>query len=294
MSSQAQIEKIIDLALEEDTGRGDITSEALIPPNLAGRASLLAKEEGVLAGGEVARITFLKVDPSLEVEILIQDGNRIKPGDILATVHGRVINILKAERVVLNFLSRLSGVASETAKYIARLEGLGVAISDTRKTSPGLRMLEKYAVYAAGGRSHRPDLASGILIKDNHLVALKAKGISLKDTVALAKEKARSGMKVEVEVNTTSQAQEAVDGGADVIMLDNMSLDDMKLAVNLIPEEIEVEASGGITLDNVREVAMTGVDVISVGAITHSARALDFSLEFGPQSKEATPVAKED
>jgi len=288
MSSQAQIEKIIDLALEEDTGRGDITSEALIPPNLAGRASLLAKEEGVLAGGEVARIAFLKVDPSLEVEILIQDGNRIKPGDILATVHGRVINILKAERVVLNFLSRLSGVASETARYIARLEGLSVAISDTRKTSPGLRMLEKYAVYAAGGRSHRPDLASGILIKDNHLVALKAKDISLKDAVALAKEKARSGMKVEVEVNTTSQAQEAVDGGADVIMLDNMSLDDMKLAVDLIPEEIEVEASGGITLDNVREVAMTGVDVISVGAITHSARALDFSLEFGPQKAQGS------
>lgn len=288
MSSQAQIEKIIDLALEEDTGRGDITSEALIPPNLAGRASLLAKEEGILAGGEVARIAFLKVDPSLEVEILIQDGNRIKPGDILATVHGRVINILKAERVVLNFLSRLSGVASETARYIARLEGLNVAISDTRKTSPGLRMLEKYAVYAAGGRSHRPDLASGILIKDNHLVALKAKDISLKDAVALAKEKARSGMKVEVEVNTTSQAQEAVDGGADVIMLDNMSLDDMKLAVDLIPEEIEVEASGGITLDNVREVAMTGVDVISVGAITHSARALDFSLEFGPQKAQGS------
>jgi len=288
MSSQAQFEKIIDLALEEDTGRGDITSEALIPSNLAGRASLLAKEEGILAGGEVARITFLKVDPSLEVEILIQDGNRIKPGDILATVHGRVINILKAERVVLNFLSRLSGVASETARYIAKLEGLSVAISDTRKTSPGLRMLEKYAVYAAGGRSHRPDLASGILIKDNHLVALKAKGISLKDAVALAKEKARSGIKVEVEVNTTSQAQEAVDGGADVIMLDNMSLDDMKLAVDLIPEEIEVEASGGITLDNVREVAMTGVDVISVGAITHSARALDFSLEFGPQKVQGS------
>ena len=288
MSSQAQFEKIIDLALEEDTGRGDITSEALIPSNLAGRASLLAKEEGILAGGEVARITFLKVDPSLEVEILIQDGNRIKPGDILATVHGRVINILKAERVVLNFLSRLSGVASETARYIAKLEGLSVAISDTRKTSPGLRMLEKYAVYAAGGRSHRPDLASGILIKDNHLVALKAKGISLKDAVALAKEKARSGMKIEVEVNTTSQAQEAVDGGADVIMLDNMSLDDMKLAVDLIPEEIEVEASGGITLDNVREVAMTGVDVISVGAITHSARALDFSLEFGPQKVQGS------
>jgi len=284
MASQSQVEGIIDFALSEDIGHGDITSEILIPTNLAGRASIVAKEEGVVAGGDIVRIVFLKVDSSMEVEVFIQDGKRVKPGDIVATITGRVINILKAERVALNFLCRLSGIATETANYTAKIEGLPVAITDTRKTSPGLRMLEKYAVYVAGGQSHRPDLGSGILIKDNHLAALRAKGISLKEAVALAKKKARQGMKVEVEVNTVEQAQEAVDGGADIIMLDNMSPDDMKRSVDLIPEQVKVEASGGITLDNVRDVAMIGVDVISVGAITHSAKALDFSLEFGPQT----------
>ena len=280
MSSQSQIEKIIDLALEEDTANGDVTSDILIPASLAGRGSIVAKEEGLLAGGEVARITFLKVDSSLEVEIAIQDGKVVKPGDVILTVNGRVRSILKGERTALNFLSRLSGVATETAKYIAKLKGTKVAISDTRKTSPGLRMLEKYAVYAAGGHNQRPDLASGILIKDNHLTAVQAKGMGLKEAVALAKKEARQEMKVTVEVDTVAKAEEAAKGEPDTIMLDNMSLDDMKKAVDLIPENITVEASGGITLDNVSDVAMVGVDVISVGAITHSAKALDFSLEF--------------
>lgn len=280
MSSQSQIEKIIDLALEEDTANGDVTSDILIPANLAGRGSIVAKEEGLLAGGEVARITFLKADSSLEVEIAIQDGKVVKPGDVILTVNGRVRSILKGERTALNFLGRLSGVATETAKYIAKLEGTKVAISDTRKTSPGLRMLEKYAVYAAGGHNQRPDLASGILIKDNHLTAVQAKGMGLKEAVALAKKEARQGMKVTVEVDTVAKAEEAAKGEPDTIMLDNMSLDDMKKAVDLIPENITVEASGGITLDNVSDVALVGVDVISVGAITHSAKALDLSLEF--------------
>ncbi len=280
MSSESQIEKIIDLALEEDTANGDVTSDILIPANLAGRGSIVAEEEGLLAGGEVARIIFLKVDSSLEVEIAIQDGKVVKPGDVILTVNGRVRSILKGERTALNFLSRLSGVATETAKYIAKLKGTKVAISDTRKTSPGLRMLEKYAVYAAGGHNQRPDLASGILIKDNHLTAVQAKGMGLKEAVALAKKEARQGMKVTVEVDTVAKAEEAAKGEPDTIMLDNMSLDDMKKAVDLIPENIMVEASGGITLDNVSDVATVGVDVISVGAITHSAKALDFSLEF--------------
>lgn len=280
MSSQSQIEKIIDLALEEDTANGDVTSDILIPANLAGRGSIVAKEEGLLAGGEVARITFLKADSSLEVEIAIQDGKVVKPGDVILTVNGRVRSILKGERTALNFLGRLSGVATETAKYIAKLEGTKVAISDTRKTSPGLRMLEKYAVYAAGGHNQRPDLASGILIKDNHLTAVQAKGMGLKEAVALAKKEARQGMKVTVEVDTVAKAEEAAKGEPDTIMLDNMPLDDMKKAVDLIPENITVEASGGITLDNVSDVALVGVDVISVGAITHSAKALDLSLEF--------------
>lgn len=290
MTSQSQIEKIVDLALEEDTGHGDITSEALIPSNMAGRAIIVANEAGIMVGGEIARMVFLKTDGSLEIEIKTEDGKEIKPGDVVATVKGRVINILKAERVALNFMGRLSGVATEAAKYIAEMKGSATVISDTRKTTPGLRMLEKYAMYAAGGQTHRPDLGSGILIKDNHLVALAAKGKTIKDAVAMAREKAKGGMKVEIEVETIAQAQEAADAKADVIMLDNMSIEDMKKAVDLIPEGIKVEASGGVTLENVRAVAMTGVDIISVGAITHSARSLDFSLEFPVPKSEATPA----
>ena len=290
MTSQSQIEKIVDLALEEDTGHGDVTSEALIPSNMAGRAIIVANEAGIMVGGEIARMVFLKTDASLEIEIKTEDGKEIKPGDVVATVKGRVANILKAERVALNFMGRLSGVATEAAKYIAEMKGSATVISDTRKTTPGLRMLEKYAMYAAGGQTHRPDLGSGILIKDNHLVALAAKGKTIKDAVAMAREKAKGGMKVEIEVETIAQAQEAADAKADVIMLDNMSIEDMKKAVDLIPEGIKVEASGGVTLENVRAVAMTGVDIISVGAITHSARSLDFSLEFPVPKSEATPA----
>lgn len=290
MTSQSQIEKIVDLALDEDTGHGDITSEALIPSNMAGKAIIVANEAGLLVGGEIARMVFLKTDASLEIEIQTEDGKEVKPGDVVATVKGRVINILKAERTALNFMGRLSGVATEAAKYIAEMKGSATVISDTRKTTPGLRMLEKYAMYAAGGQTHRPDLGSGILIKDNHLVALAAKGKTIKDAVAMARKKVKSGMKVEIEVETIAQVQEAADAKVDVIMLDNMSIEDMKKAVDLIPEGIKVEASGGITLDNVREVAMTGVDIISVGAITHSARSLDFSLEFPVPKSEATPA----
>jgi nicotinate-nucleotide pyrophosphorylase (carboxylating) len=293
MTSQSQIEKIIDLALDEDTGRGDITSEALIPSNMAGKAIIVANEAGLLVGGEIARMIFLKTDGSLEIEIQVEDGKEVKPGDIVATVKGRVTSILKAERVALNLIGLLSGIATETARYVAEMKGSATAISDTRKTTPGLRMLEKYAVYAAGGQTHRPDLGSGIIIKDNHLVALAAKGKAIKDAVEMAREKAKGNMKVEIEVNTVAQAQEAADAKADVIMLDNMSVEDMKKAVDLIPEGIQVEASGGITLENVREVAMTGVDVISVGAITHSARSLDFSLEFPVPKSEATPAPAE-
>lgn len=287
MTSQSLIEKITSLALEEDTGRGDVTSDILIPANLAGRGSVVAGEEGMLVGGEVAKIIFLKVDSSLEVEILIEDGSRVKPGDIVMTANGKVRSILKAERTALNFISRLSGVATEVAKYVAKVKGTGVAIADTRKTSPGLRMLEKYAVYAAGGHNQRPDLGTGILIKDNHLVAAQAKGVGVTEAVAKAKKEAPQEMKVTVEVNTLAQVEEAIKGKPDTIMLDNMSLDDMKKAVDLIPEGIMVEASGGITLDNVHDVALIGVDIISIGAVTHSAKAIDFSLEFITQKPEA-------
>ena len=282
--SDEQIDGIIDLALAEDLSHGDITSQGLIPPELQGKATILVKDEGILAGGEIARRVFLKVDPSLEVEPLIEDGKRIHPGEVTATVSGRVISILKAERTALNFLQRLSGIASQTAKYIAETHGLKVKITDTRKTTPGLRLLEKYAVRVGGGNNHRFHLGDGILIKDNHLTALRALGMTIKDIVAKAKQTAPQGLKVEVEVNTVEEALEAAEAGADIIMLDNMNPDDMRRVVDSIPSHVEIEASGGITLDNVRAAALAGVDFISIGALTHSVKSLDISLELEPQT----------
>jgi len=282
--SDEQIDNIIDLALAEDLSHGDITSEGLIPPELQGKASIQAKEEGILAGGEVAKRVFLRVDPSLEVKLLIQDGKRIQPGETTATVSGRVISILRAERTALNFLQRLSGIASQTARYIAETQGLKVKIIDTRKTTPGLRLLEKYAVRAGGGQNHRFNLGDGILIKDTHLTALRALGMKIKDIVAKAKQNAPQGLKVEIEVNTIEEALEAAEAGADIIMLDNMSPDEMRRVVDSIPSQVEIEASGGITLDNVRAAAQAGVDFISIGALTHSVKSLDISLELEPQT----------
>jgi len=282
--SEEQIDNIIELALAEDISHGDVTSEALIPPDLQGKASILVKAEGILAGGEVAKRVFLKVDPSLKVEIFITDGRKVKPGDRAATIVGTVVSILKAERVALNFLNRLSGIASQTAQYVAKTRGFAVNITDTRKTTPGLRLLEKYAVRVGGGQNHRLHLGDGILIKDNHLAVLRPLGMSLKDIVAKAKQNAPQGLKVEVEVNTVQEALDAVDAGADIIMLDNMSPDEMRRVVNLISSQVKIEASGGITLANVRSVAMVGVNIISIGALTHSPKALDISLELEPQT----------
>jgi nicotinate-nucleotide pyrophosphorylase (carboxylating) len=279
VTTQSQIEQIIDVALGEDLGRGDRTTELVIPQSMGGTAGIFAKEAAVVCGGEIARIAFMKVDQTLQVKINVTDGGRVKAGEPVIMVTGRVSSILKAERVVLNFLSHLSGVATATAQFVEKVKGLDVKISDTRKTLPGLRLVEKYAVYAAGGQNHRPDLASGIIIKDNHLVALAARGVSLAQAIAKAKEGAK-GMKVEVEVQNLEQLRQAIEGKPDIIMLDNMPVDEIKKAVKIVPPSIRLEASGGITLENVRAVAETGVDVISVGAITHSARAIDFSLSF--------------
>jgi len=283
---EEQIDNTVDLALSEDRVSEDITSEVLIPPDIQGKASIMAKADGVLAGGEIARRVFLRVDPLLQVKVLIEDGARVKPGDIIATVTGRVISILKAERVALNFLQRLSGIASQTARYVARTSGLATTILDTRKTTPGIRLMEKYAVRMGGGQNHRLHLGDGVLIKDNHLAALRTLGMNLKDVVARARQNAPRGLEVEVEASTVEEALAAAEAGADIIMLDNMSLDEMRRAVSLIPEQIKTEASGGITLDNVRDVAETGVNFISVGALTHSVKALDISLELEAQALE--------
>ncbi len=279
-----EIDNIIDLALAEDVSYGDVTSETLIPPGLQGQASILARVEGVLAGIEVVRRVFLKVDPSLKFEKLLEDRARVRPGDRVANVFGRVISILKGERVALNFLSRLSGTATDTARFVAEVAGHRVKISDTRKTTPGLRQLEKYAVRVGGGQNHRFHLGDGVLIKDNHITALRALGISLKDIVAKAKQDAPQGLAVEVEVSSASEALEAAEGGADTILLDNISPDEMHRIRSLLPSHIKIEASGGITLESVRLGAQAGVDIISIGALTHSAKALDFSLEFEPKT----------
>lgn len=282
--SEEQVANIIDLALAEDLSHGDITSEVLIPHQLQGKALILIKEEGVVAGGEVARKVFLRVDPSLKAQVLIKDGAKVQPGDVVATISGKVASILKAERTALNFLQRLSGIASQTAKYVAEIHGLTVNLTDTRKTTPGLRLLEKYAVRMGGGKNHRFHLGDGILIKDNHLAALRALGMSLKDIVARAKQNAPQGIKVEVEVTTVQEATDAVEAGADIIMLDNMSPDEMRHVVSLLPSQVKSEASGGITLTNVHAAALTGVNIISIGALTHSPKALDISLELEPQT----------
>jgi len=277
-----QIAAIIDLALAEDLGHGDVTSEILVPPELTGRATISAKEAGIVAGVDIAGRVFLRVDPSVTFRTIARDGTRVQPGAKIAQVSGRVISILNAERTALNFLQRLSGIASLTAKYAAEMHGLETYIADTRKTSPGLRLLEKHAVSQGGGKNHRLHLGDGILIKDNHLAALRAIGMSLKDIVTKARENVPRGLKVEVEVTSIDEAREAAEAGADIIMLDNMSPDDMRRVVKSLKGKVKIEASGGINLSNVRQAAQTGVDYISIGALTHSPKALDISLEFDP------------
>ncbi len=274
-----QLDNIIDQALAEDVSHGDITSDVLMPAGMNGRASILIKEEGILAGIEIAARVFRRVDPSLEIELLIKDGAQVIAGDIAATVAGGMASILKAERTALNFLQRLCGIASLTARYASETEGTKASIFDTRKTTPGLRSLEKYAVRVGCGKNHRLHLGDGILIKDNHLVAMRATGMSLNDIVAKARRNAPQETRVEVEVTSVKEALEVVAAGADIVMLDNMGLEEMRRAADAIAGRARIEASGGITLENVREVAMTGVDIISIGALTHSPKALDISLE---------------
>ncbi|MDY6906925.1 MAG: carboxylating nicotinate-nucleotide diphosphorylase [Chloroflexota bacterium] len=272
-----QVEEVIDAALAEDAVSRDVTTQALVPPHLEGRARIQAKADGVLAGIDVARQVFARVDPSLRFQAMAADGSRVARGDVVATIGGSTASILTAERTALNFLCHMSGIATETARYVEAVRGCRARMTDTRKTTPGIRPLEKYAVRAGGGESHREDLGAMVLIKDNHLAALKRQGLGIGDAVARAR--AHADVRVEVEVESIAQAEEALSAGADIIMLDNMSLAEMRRAVALAAGRCLVEASGGVTLASVRAVAETGVDLISVGALTHSAPALDLGLE---------------
>lgn len=276
------VEDIVGRALAQDVASGDVTTDAVIPPKLKAKAHILVKEDGVLAGMVAAEAVFRHVDPDLQVEVLKQDGARVKKGDVVARMEGKAASIVKAERTALNFLCHLSGIATETSRYVDAVKGLETQITDTRKTTPGMRLLEKYAVRVGGGRSHRAHLGDGILIKDNHLAALRSFGVGLKEAVEQASQ--RSTFNVEVEVTSVDEAREALEAGADIIMLDNMTVADMKKVVRFAKGHALLEASGGITLKNVREVGEAGVDLISVGAITISAKALDMSLELEGKS----------
>jgi nicotinate-nucleotide pyrophosphorylase (carboxylating) len=278
------VDRIIDLALAEDAGRGDVTSETLIPCDLQGKAYMLVKEKGIIAGTGVAQRVFQKIDPSLVIQIQIRDGTPVKQGDIPLIISGNVRSILKGERVSLNFAQRLSGIASTTAQYVAEVKDLGVDIADTRKTTPSLRLLEKYAVRMGGGRNHRMDLNDAILIKDNHFAALRALGMSYKEIITKARQNAPADIQVEAEARTIQEALDAVEAGVDIVMLDNMPVQEMTRAVELIAGRAEVEGSGGINFKTVRAAAETGVDFISIGALTHSYKALDISLELEPQT----------
>lgn len=271
-----EFDAIIDAALREDMPEGDITSEGLIPADARSEAILLAKEDGVLAGLAMARRVYEKIDPAVEFSEKFEDGAAIRKFDILAAIEGPTMALLKGERTALNFLQHLSGVATATRRFVDAVAGTKAKILDTRKTTPGLRLLEKYAVKAGGGTNHRLSLSDMILIKDNHLRYVG----TVAEAVRRARAAAKPGVRIEVEAADLSQVRDALAAGADMIMLDNMALETMREAVSLAAGRVPLEASGNMTLDRVRAVAETGVDFISVGALTHSAPAVDISLEF--------------
>jgi nicotinate-nucleotide pyrophosphorylase (carboxylating) len=273
------IDRAVRDALHEDAPTGDITSLLVIPEEARATAVLAAREHGIFSGATVFEAAFRLTDPRIEVELLMKDGDRFIPGDVLARVLGPARGILTAERVGLNFAQRMSGIASLTAQYVDAVAGTGATILDTRKTTPNLRAFERHAVVCGGGTNHRLNLSSAFMAKDNHLAVLLAGGKDLTTELQRVKSELPTGMKFEVEVDRLDQIEPVIAGGVDIIMLDNFSLTDLNTGVAQVAGRAAVEASGGVNLDTVRAIAETGVDVISVGALTHSARALDLGLD---------------
>lgn len=269
------IDKIIEQALLEDIGTGDITTEYIISSNLTAKGIIKASEEGVVVGLDIACLVFNKLDPEIVFQKKIKDGTKVALGKVLAEISGSARTILKGERVALNFLQRMSGIATITSKFCQQVKDFPVRIVDTRKTTPGLRILEKYAVLMGGGYNHRFGLYDAVLIKDNHIAV--AGGI--KSAVNSVRKQISHTIKIEVEVENLSQLQKALEMKVDIIMLDNMDLDTMKEAAKMAKGKAIIEASGGITLEKVRTIAQTGVDLISIGALTHSVKSLDISME---------------
>jgi len=275
MNMDHSIQDLIERALKEDLGPGDVTSEATIQPDSTSRAVMIAKQSLVLAGLEVGRAVFFTLDPNIQFTPLVKEGESIPAGTDIVRLSGNTRALLAGERVALNLLQHLSGIATLTAQYVEQVKGLKAEVLDTRKTLPGLRQLEKYAVRLGGGRNHRYGLFDGVLIKDNHI---KAAG-SITKAVEQAREKAPHILKIEVETKTLDEVREAIAEKADIIMLDNMPIDMMREAVILIAGCALVEASGNVTLKTIREIAETGVDIISSGSLTHSAPAADISMK---------------
>ncbi len=270
------LDTLIETALREDMPSGDITSENIVPVDRISRAMIIAKEEGVLAGIHVAERVMKKIDPSISFTMHRKDGQKIYGGDKIAGLKGPSISLLKGERTALNFLQRMSGIATTTHRYVQVLEGKKTKILDTRKTTPGLRSLEKYAVKMGGGTNHRFSLSDMVMIKDNHI---KIVG-SISEAVSLARKKVKPGIKIEVEAGDKAEALEALESGADIVMLDNMSIANMKEVMKLVKGRVQVEVSGNVNLSKLSRIADLGVDFISVGALTHSYKALDISMDF--------------
>jgi nicotinate-nucleotide pyrophosphorylase (carboxylating) len=266
---------LVDAALAEDIGEGDMTTRAIVKKGQEGRAEFIAKEEMIVAGLFIAELAFSRIDKKAVFKARFKDGDKVRKGEVIATASGQLGTLLTGERVALNFLQRLSGIATKTNSFVRAMKSTKTALLDTRKTTPCLRPLEKYAVAAGGGRNHRLGLYDSVLIKDNHIMAAG----SVSAAVAAVKKKYKGLVKLEVEVTDLSETREALASGADIIMLDNMKVPVMKKALSLIGDKALVEASGNINIDNIAEVAATGVDFISVGALTHSAKAIDISME---------------
>ncbi|WIE82287.1 carboxylating nicotinate-nucleotide diphosphorylase [Curtobacterium sp. MCPF17_021] len=287
------LRRVIETALEEDAPWGDVTSETLIPAEATATATLGAREPGVLSGGAVFVAVMHAVDPSIHAVVHVADGTRFVAGDVLATMTGSARAVLRAERVALNLVQRMSGIATTTAAHVAAAAGTSARIVDTRKTTPGLRALERYAVRCGGGHNHRTSLSDAVLAKDNHLAVLLAGGIGIGDAIAQARQRLGHTVHVEVEVDRIDQIEPVVAAGVDTIMLDNFTPDELVTGVGIVAGRALVEASGGVSLDTVAAIAATGVDVISVGALTHSARALDLGLDIDVAVPEHVAVPTE-
>jgi nicotinate-nucleotide pyrophosphorylase (carboxylating) len=279
MLTAETIDRVVRAALAEDAPWGDATSDAFILATATATARLVAREPGILSGGEVFARTMSAANQATVTTLELQDGDVFVPGEVLATVTGPASGVLLGERVALNLVQRMSGIATVTASYVAAVEGTRARIVDTRKTTPGLRALERHAVRSGGAHNHRFSLSDAVLAKDNHLAVLTASGLSLTDAILQARARISHTTHLEVEVDRIDQIEPVLAGGVDTIMLDNFSLEELREGVAIVAGRALVEASGGVNLDTVRAIAETGVDIISVGALTHSARALDLGLD---------------